>query len=186
VPTTSADNLRADSARVRARMLDAARARLRDGDAELPMNAVAKAAGVGVGTVYRHFPSRQVLFESLAADSFATLVTDARQAADDPDTAAGLAHLLRAGLRIMLTDPSLGEVLTRPDFACTETAELSRELFAALLSLLDRARAEGVIRPDVTPDDLRRLMCGVLYAVRVGGDDAADRYLDILLRGLRP
>ena len=65
-PTTSTASLRADSARVRARMLAAARERLAAGDLELPMNAIAKAAGVGVGTMYRHFPTRQALLESLA------------------------------------------------------------------------------------------------------------------------
>jgi AcrR family transcriptional regulator len=186
VPITRTEKLRADSARVRAQMLDAARERLRAGDLELPMNAIAKAAGVGVGTVYRHFPSRQVLLEALAEQSFESLVADARAAAADPDVAAGLARLLRAGLAILLTDPSLAEVLGGPRPECAEIAELSGELFASLMILLDRARAEGVIRPDVTADDLRRLMCGVQHAVRIGDDDdSAGRYLEILLRGLR-
>ena len=178
--------MRADSARVRGLMLDAARDRLRDGDLELPMNAIAKAAGVGVGTVYRHFPNRQVLLESLAAQSFESLVADARAAAADPDVTAGLTRLLGAGLRILLTDPSLAAVLGGPRPECAQTTELSRELFDSLIALLDRAHAEGVIRPDVTADDLRRLMCGVQHAVRIGGDDdSAGRYLEILLRGLR-
>ena len=76
----------------------AARDRLRAGDTDLPMNALAKAAGVGVGTAYRHFRTRQVLLEALAAESFAALVADARAGAADPDPAAGLRRLLRAGL----------------------------------------------------------------------------------------
>jgi AcrR family transcriptional regulator len=180
--------LRADSARVRAQMLAAARAMLAAGDEELPMNAVAKAAGVGVGTMYRHFPSRQVLLESLAAESYAALVAEARAAAGQPDVGAGLAALLRAALVCQLTDPSLASVLAAPTYACAETTELSRELGAAAMHLLDRARAAGVVRPDVTADDLRRLMCGVQHAVRSGDDDGstAGRYLDILVRGLRP
>jgi AcrR family transcriptional regulator len=166
-------------------MLDAARDRLSDGDLELPMNAIAKAAGVGVGTVYRHFANRQVLLESLAAQSFEALVADAQAAAADPDVAAGLARLLRAGLRILLTDPSLAAVLSGPRPVCADTVELSGDLLASLRTLLDRARAEGVIRPDVTADDVRRLMCGVQHAVQIGNDDTADRYLEILLRGLR-
>jgi AcrR family transcriptional regulator len=187
-PTTGTASLRADSARVRARMLAAAREMLAAGDEELPMNAVAKAAGVGVGTMYRHFPSRQALLESLAAESYATLVEQARAAAADPDVAAGLTGLLRATLSCQLTDPSLATVLSAPEFACAETVELSRELNAAALRVLERARAAGVVRPDVTADDLRRLMCGVQHAVRSGADDgtAAARYLDILVRGLHP
>jgi AcrR family transcriptional regulator len=185
-PTTNADSLRADSARVRARMLATARERVDAGDLELPMNAIAKAAGVGVGTVYRHFPSRQALLESLAAQSLQSLVGDAVEAAGNSDVAAGLANLLRAALHCQLTDPALAAVLAASDAACLETMDLSRELGGAIGRLLDRARAAGVIRPDVTADDIRRLMCGVQHAVRIGATDDADRYLEILLRGLRP
>ena len=180
--------LRADSARVRAQMVAAARTMLAGGDEELPMNAVAKAAGVGVGTMYRHFPSRQALLEALAAESFAILVAEAHRAAAEQDVGAGLTALLRAALTCQLTDPSLAGVLAAPSHACAETTELSRELGAAAMQLLDRARVAGVVRPDVTADDLRRLMCGVQHAVRSGDDDGttAGRYLDIMVRGLRP
>lgn len=184
--TTPGPSLRADSARVRARMLQVARDRLHDGDLELPMNAIAKAAGVGVGTVYRHFPTRQVLLESLAEESFGSLVAAARDAAADPDTGAGLARVLGAGLRILRGDPSLGEVMASTGYECAQTTSLSQELFAALMPLLDRARAEGVIRPDITADDLRRLICGIQHAAQIGPDDATERYLDIVVRGLRP
>ena len=83
------------SIRARTRMLAAARARVTAGDLDLPMNAVAKDAGVGVGTMYRHFPSRQAL---LAVQSLAALVVDATRAAGHPDVAGGLAGLLRSAL----------------------------------------------------------------------------------------
>lgn len=185
-PTTNTDALRADSARARARMLAAARARVSAGDLDLPMNAVAKDAGVGVGTMYRHFPSRQALLEALAAQSLEALVAEAARAAGDPDVAGGVAGLLRSVLRCQLTDPALAEVLAAPDAACPETTALNRELVATTTGLLDRARAAAVIRPDVTADDIRRLLCGVRHAVRIGAADDADRYLDVLLRGLRP
>jgi len=184
-PTTNADMLRADSARARSRMLASARALVDQGDLELKMNAIAKAAGVGVGTVYRHFPTRQALLESLAAQSLQSLVGDAVAAAANPDAADGLANLLRAALHCQLTDPTLAIVLATPDTACLETLDLSRELGDAIGRLLDRCRAEGVIRPDVTAGDIRRLMSGVQHAVRIGPADAADRYLQILLHGLR-
>ena len=63
---------------------------------------------------------------------------------------------------------------------------LSREWTDATTTLLDRARAHGVVRPDVTADDIRRLLCGVRHAVAIGADADADRYLDVLIRGLRP
>jgi AcrR family transcriptional regulator len=183
---TNPEGLRADSARVRARMLAVARDRLAAGDLDLPMNAVAKAAGVGVGTVYRHFATRQALIESLAAESLETLVADTQAAAREPDPGAGVSALLQAGLRIQLSDPALAEVLATADTVGDKTQDLRRELAAAIDTLLHRARIEGTIRPDLTADDLRRLLCGLQHAVRIGPIDDADRYLDMLLNGLRP
>ncbi|GAA0509072.1 TetR family transcriptional regulator [Paractinoplanes deccanensis] len=186
MPSLNPERLRADSARVREQMLSVARERMRAGDADLPMNAIAKEAGVGVGTAYRHFPTHQVLLEALAADSLAALVADARTGANDPDPARGFARLMRAGLRLMLDDPALAAVLQRRDFACDETRELGAELFTSFGAVLDRARAGGAVRAGITADDLRRLMCGVQHAVRAGGDDgAAERYLDVMLKGLQ-
>ncbi|MEG3637126.1 TetR/AcrR family transcriptional regulator [Micromonospora palythoicola] len=182
-PTTSTESLRADSARVRARMLRAARERVAAGDLELPMNAVAKAAGVGVGTVYRHFPSRQALLESLAAERFVLLVQAAEEAVTCPDVAAGLARLLRAALKHQRDDPALGVVLAAPDHACPETTELVGGLAAAVDRLLERARGAGVIRPEITAEDVRALFCGLQRTVQVGND--TELYLDILLRGIR-
>ncbi|WP_203839978.1 TetR/AcrR family transcriptional regulator [Winogradskya humida] len=180
-------SLRADSARVRTRMLTAARDRIAAGDLELPMNAIAKEAGVGVGTMYRHFATREALLESLAEESYRALVDEAKKAAENPDVAEGLTNLLRAGLRSQLTDAALAKVLAAPTFECTETLVLSKELGRVSLQVIERARQAGVLRPDVTPDDVRRLTCGVQYAVRSGGDqdEAADRYLDIMLKGLK-
>ncbi|KXK64009.1 hypothetical protein AWW66_00495 [Micromonospora rosaria] len=166
-------------------MLRAARDRITAGDLDLPMNAVAKAAGVGVGTVYRHFPTRQVLLESLAAEHFTRLVATADRAAAAPDVAAGVTDLLRSALESQRVDPALALVLARPDAACPETVELGRALTAAVNRLLERARAAGVIRPGITAADIQALLCGLRRAVEVGGDTTTDRYLDVLVRGLR-
>nr|BFE57569.1 TetR/AcrR family transcriptional regulator [Dactylosporangium thailandense] len=179
--------LRADSARVRAQMLAAARERVRAGDLDLPMNAIAKDAGVGVGTAYRHFANRQALLEALAAESLGALVADAEAAAADPEPAAGFATLLRNALRLLRDDPTLALVLASAQPAClTETTDLTTQLGGAVTTILSRARAAGAIRPDVTADDVRRLICGVQHAVDAGTDAGAEeRYLDILLAGLR-
>ncbi|MEV2241766.1 TetR/AcrR family transcriptional regulator [Micromonospora sp. NPDC049891] len=183
-PTTNSESLRADSARVRARMLRAARERVAAGDLDLPMNAVAKAAGVGVGTVYRHFPTRHALLESLAAERFALLVQAAEQAVTCPDVAVGLARLLRAALEHQRGDPALAVVLSASDNACQETTELVRALAEAVDRLLERAREAGAIRPEITAEDVRALFCGLQRTVQVGGD--TELYIDILLRGIRP
>lgn len=185
--STLPDDLRADAARNRAQVLKVARELLEAGDATLPMNTIARMAGVGVGTVYRHFPTQQVLLESLAMGSFEQLLAEARAAANDDDPAAGLERLLRSALSCQLNDVGLAAVLRSSESACVQTSELKVALFAAVSQLLERARKVGAIRADVGADDLRRLLCGVEHAVRTGTTEhgETDRYLDILLRGLR-
>lgn len=187
-PSLPPDDLRADAARNRAQVLKVARKLLEAGDETLPMNTIARLAGVGVGTVYRHFPTRQVLLESLAMSSFEKLLGEAQAAASDDDPASGLARLLRAALNCQLRDSGLGAVLQSSESACVQTSELRLDLFTAVSRLLGRAREAGAIRPDIGADDLRRLLCGTEYAVRIGTRDhgEVDRYVSILLSGLQP
>ncbi|WBB73353.1 helix-turn-helix domain containing protein [Micromonospora sp. WMMD1128] len=183
--THTTGRLRADSARVRERMLTVARDRLRDGDRDLPLNAIAKAAGVGVGTAYRHFPTRQALIEALAAENLTRLAADARASADDTDPAAGFQRLVATGLRLLRADPALAEVLATGDDLTGDSVAPSAEFHDALGRVLKRARQAGTVRSDITADDLRNLMCGVQHAAAVSADDVVDRYLDVLFRGLR-
>ena len=184
--TVPASRRRSDAVRNRAQLLEAARRQLADGDDTLALNALARCAGVGIGTAYRHVPNRATLVEGLAADALAAFVTDARSAADDPDPARGLATLLRAGLAGMAGDHVLAEVLRSPHPVCVETIGLSRELGTALGELLDRARAAGAVSPDLGADDLRRLLVGVHTAASAGPhpDAARERYLRVLVAGL--
>ena len=182
------DDLRADAARNRERVLEIARELLETGDETLPMNLIARRAGVGVGTVYRHFPTRQVLLESLAMDSFRQLLEEAKAAAEDTDPAAGLEQLLGSVLRAQLGDAGLAAVLRSSENALDETTALKTEMFAAVSGLLERARGAGAIRPDVDADSLRRLLCGFEVAVRLGphAPGEVDAYVGILVSGLRP
>lgn len=185
---THSEDLRADAARNRARVLEVAREQLAAGDATLPMNTIARLAGVGVGTVYRHFPSREALLESAAMDSLERLLAEARAAADDDDPGAGLERLLRYALRRQLDDVGLATVLRFSESACAETSRLRAELLGAVDRLLGRAREAGAIRPEIRADDLRRLGCGVVYAVRLGsgGREEIDLYISVMLDGIRP
>lgn len=189
MPTNSRarPKLRADAARNRAAVLDAARTRLAAGDHALPMNLLAKQAGVGVGTVYRQFPNRQVLLETLAIDAFERLAEVAEQAAHEPDVAAGLNRFFGAVVSAELDDPSLAAVLSSDSFTCPETTTAGRVLTAAATALLRRGVAAGLIAPDIEPPDLQNLIAGTVHAVRAAADrDRLDRYVAILVRGLRP
>lgn len=180
--------LRADAARNRARVLQVAREQLATGDDSLQLNAIARLAGVGVGTVYRHFPNRHALREALSAERFQELVDEAQAAAADEDALAGLHRLLRFALMHALDDTGFAAVLESASDTDAQTSALKAELDGTVAHLLDRARRTGVIRRDVEADDMRRLLCGVEHAVRSGDSDPARIaiYLDVLLEGLRP
>lgn len=165
---------------------------LEAGDSALPMNHLARVAGVGVGTVYRHFPTRQVLLEDLAATSFEALLEHARAGATDPDAGRGLATLIRGAVHVLIDDVGLGAVLRSDHVECTHTGEVLGELLGTFQELLSRARAAGAVRPDITADDLRRHLLGAELAARLtdtgDGPDPQrlDRDIDILITGLRP
>ncbi len=181
--------LRADAARNRARVLAAARAALAGGDTALPLNEIARRAGVGVGTVYRHFPNRQALLEAVVDEQFDRLLEQARSAEADPDPGAGLARIVRAAVLMEIGDAGFAEVFAAPDDADAGTAAKKAELAATCERVLARACATGAVRPDLTPADVQRLVCGIGYAARLGGGDPRDRagrYVDLVVAGMRP
>ncbi|MFJ6215448.1 TetR/AcrR family transcriptional regulator [Streptomyces sp. NPDC092296] len=180
--------LRADAARNRARVLQVAREQMAAGDDSLQLNAIARLAGVGVGTVYRHFPNRHALVEALSVERFRELVGEAQAAAAEEDALAGLHRLLRFTLARSLEDPGFAAVLESASDAEAQTSAMKAELDRAVAELLDRARHVGAIRRDIEADDVRRLLCGIEHAVRSGdsGPRCVEVYLDVLLAGLRP
>lgn len=179
-------DLRADAARNRARVLEVARRRVDGGDLALPMNALAAEAGVGVGTAYRHFGDRTGLLAALAGPRLDRLLDDVRAAAAHDDALAGLAELLHAALRAQRDDAAVAELLRTGAGEDGHVADALRTLADLAEQVLDAAKAQGA-RTDLHADDLRRLLCGVDHAARLGSDPAADaaRYVDMLLPGLR-
>lgn len=159
-----------------------------EGDLALQLNDIARRAGVGVGTAYRHFPTRRALVEALADHCFTTLVEQARGASrhEDPWTAVEL--LLRALLLGQLTDPAFAEVIaTGPDQdAVARTTTHREEFMASARAVLDRAQRAGCVRPDLSQDDLHRLVCGTAFALRIGADPTGrlELYLRVLLDGI--
>ncbi|WP_159774632.1 TetR/AcrR family transcriptional regulator [Streptomyces sp. HM190] len=178
--------LRPDAARNRARILQVARERVAAGDNSLQLNVIARLAGVGVGTVYRHFPDRHALIEALSVERFRELVEQARAASSAEDALEGLRGLLRFTLDLALDDPDFATVLSSAGDARARTSQMKAELDEAVAVLLDRARLAGVIRGGVEADDVRRLLCGVEHAVRSGEGERRELYLGVLLEGLRP
>ncbi|RSS84174.1 TetR/AcrR family transcriptional regulator [Streptomyces sp. WAC06614] len=169
-------------------MLQIAREQLAAGDDSLQLNTIARLAGVGVGTVYRHFPNRHALREALSVERFRELVAEAEAAAGQEDAFEGLRRLLRFILDRALEDTGFAAVLESADDTEAQTSALKAELDRSVAHLLDRARLTGAIRRDIRSGDVRRLLCGIEHALRSGAYDSArtEVYLDVLVQGLRP
>ena len=180
--------LRADAVRNRAKVLDAARAEFAEHGSEAQMEDVARRAGVGVGTVYRHFPTKQALAEALVEERFERIVAHARALVAD-EQADPWKRLVRSFEFCGTTqeqDRGVADVLAT--IACGSGGPPDAqhdELMALTEQMLDRARAAGVVRADLAAEDMPALYCGLASVVHAGVADWR-RYLELLLDGLRP
>lgn len=177
---------RSDATRNRALVLEVAREHLETSDSLPPMKDLARLAGVGVGTVYRHFPTQQALLAELGATGTRLLIAELRAASDDADPSAGLAHMIGFVLRGLVHDQAICAALTDVGDGCRPPAGPAAELTTAVGELMARARQAGVLRHDVDADDIRLLLVGVAFGLRLGGadDHRLDRHLQVLLGGL--
>jgi AcrR family transcriptional regulator len=183
--------MRADARRNRERILDAARATFSEHGSEAQMDEIARRAGVGVGTLYRHFPTKDALIGELVRIKLSDFAQRARaKFAEDERPWESFADLLREQAEIAARDAAQQRML----FAMThEALEEARptitELTAANQALIDRAKAAGVIREDVVVDDIRVLMCGLgsIMAADALGVMPYDfrRHLEFVLAGMR-
>jgi AcrR family transcriptional regulator len=177
--------LRADARRNRERVLDAARRAFAEQGYAVPLDEIAAAAGVGPGTVYRHFPTKEALFEAVSVANVEDLAADARARAeaDDPDAAF-------AGFLDRMAEQALAKRNLPDAFAGAGTdavAAAVADMHDALGVLLAKAQEAGGIRRDVTVTDLVALLKGLLYAVRGDPDpDIRHRLLAVVRDGLRP
>ncbi|MEK6309601.1 MAG: helix-turn-helix domain-containing protein [Curtobacterium sp.] len=174
---------RADAARNRAHLLDAAREALHE-DRMASMQRVAKAAGVGQGTIYRHFPTREALLAEVYRDDFDALVASARDLAGRPDQRGAVRTWLDELAAFGAQKHALADVL---DAATRQ--QLHDEQYDAIVeaigALLDAGRRAGAVRGDVTPADLLAL---VAFLWQLGEAAAArvPHLLDLVVDGLRP
>lgn len=176
--------LRSDAARNRGRILDAARDLATQGE-PLALNHVARAADVGVGTVYRHFATVEELEETLVWERFdelAELLEDAGS--------TQLEAVLTAVFVMLTEDPLFERVAGRAEPALEQTAKVRARLTGQLADVLDQTRTEGALRDGIDAPEVLMLMCGLAHAVRNAGLEAdgppARALLRVVFDGLRP
>ncbi|MFI9331366.1 TetR/AcrR family transcriptional regulator [Kitasatospora sp. NPDC052868] len=177
---------RTDARRNRERLLAAAQEAFTEAGPEASLNEIARRAGVGPGTLYRHFPTRGTLLAAVLDERVERLCTAAdRLLATEPADAA-LADWLGAFVAHARVNQGLGSALLMEAEGSLGT-DCHRRIREAATALLSSARNSGTARPDLTPDDLLQLALGVALATpHPGQGDQAERLLDLVLDAVCP
>jgi AcrR family transcriptional regulator len=182
--------LRADAERNRQHVLKVAQAVFATEGLAVPIDEIARRAGLGVGTLYRHFPTKEALFLAIVLDRMERLVTDARALAKAPDPGEAffgfLSRVIQQGSAkkdfmdaLSSAGPEVGAALAR----------IKSAYRAALGVLLKRAQERGAVRRDVSVLEVQALIMGSFVSMERLGEGAAQgrkRVLAIVCDGLRP
>jgi AcrR family transcriptional regulator len=179
--------VRADARRNRIRVLEAAQRAFTEEGKLVTLQEIARRAGVGAGTVYRHFPSKEDLFAAVLQQRVESLIAEAHTltGADDPAAAffAFLNHMVEEGR----TKRDLIEAMASEGIDTTSpTAPTNAELRAAITELLTRAQEAGAVRTDIGTPEIMALLAGtILAAQRPGEEELPARVFAVFIDGLR-
>ncbi|WP_410562474.1 TetR/AcrR family transcriptional regulator [Amycolatopsis sp. cmx-4-61] len=179
---------RADAARNREQLLAVATRVFVAADGEPSMRAIAREAGVGIATLYRHFPTREALVDAVYRDQVGRLTTGARELLDRLPPAAAMRHWTDLfGDWIATKNGMLDTLLAMIESGEIAHAETRTELLAAITAILDAGAAAGDLRSDVTAEDIAASLIGI-FTVAPPPEQAAKagRLLNLLMDGLRP
>ena len=178
---------RADAQRNRIRLLETAKAAFAEKGPGASLDEIARTAGVGAGTLYRHFPTRDALIEAVYRNETEQLVAAATRLAETHSPTGALREWLLLFVDYMATKHGMYEALNSivggtSDLYSASTAQVKQ----AIAKLIDRAVASGDIRLDNDPLDLLRALAGVAnMSAGPDGKQAAKRMVDILIAGIR-
>lgn len=178
---------RADSVRNRERVLEAAKVVFAAGGPAGSLEAVARQAGVGVGTLYRHFPTRQALFEAVYRREVEQLVELAERLAGDLQPLEALRQWIHANVEFVATKKGMSAALAIAVQASSGLPAYSLDrLGRALGTMLQRAIDSGAIRNDLGAEDILRTIVGLCYIHDTPGwQHRVIRLLDVFVDGLR-
>lgn len=181
--------LRRDAERNRQRILAAAADVFSERGLDATLDEVARAAGVGVGTVYRRFPDKDSLVQELFKDRIDGLVTIADQACAAADPWEGLVSYLEFAVSAMAADLGLRQMMTFATYGRDQVCYARERMRPVISRLVERAQAAGDLRGDLEPTDVKLIIFMLAavaeYAATVR-PDIWRRYLALLLDGLRP
>lgn len=179
---------RADGQRNRERLVTTAKAAFAELGANVSLDEVARRAGVGIGTLYRHFPTRDAIVEAVYRREVEQLAGSATRLLGSLPPGEALHEWMRLFVDYIATKKVMASALGSIVGGATELyASSASQITNAMSLLVDRAGAIGDIRPEVDPNDLLRALVGFTYGnTSPGWRGSALRLIDILMDGLRP
>jgi AcrR family transcriptional regulator len=181
--------LRRDAERNRQRILAAAAEVLSERGLDATLDEVARAAGVGVGTVYRRFPDKESLIEELFRDRIDAMVRAAEHALTEPDPWQALVTYLEFATSLMAGNTGLRQLLMFATYSKDRVCYARDQMRPVVSKLVTRAQASGDLRPDFDATDVK-MICFMLASVAeyasASRPDVWRRYLALLIDGLRP
>jgi AcrR family transcriptional regulator len=184
-PLTPDAPMRADARRNRERLLAAATAAFAQDGADAPLEEIARGAGVGIGTLYRHFPTRLALQEGVFRSQVETVCARGRELAQDPSPGDAFAAWLQVLGGFLATKRGLSQALIATFGKDSELmSSCSQVMRSTAEQLLSRAQQAGAVRADLTPVDVMRLVHGIAVATE-NAPGEADRLMSLMLDGLR-
>ena len=182
--------LRADARRNRERVLRTAQQAFATDGLGVPLDEIARRAGVGPGTIHRHFPTKDALYLAVATDMLQQLVAQAKALAATGDPAA-LFTLLSQMMASGAENVAVKSALAAAEFDLrTAAPDVAADLTRHVADLLDRAQTAGAVRRDLTTGEVMALVAGALAAIRHAGVETSRQrsahIARIILDGLRP
>ena len=179
--------MRADARRNYDRLVEVAREVFTEQGPEAPLDEIARRAGVGAGTLYRHFPGRDALIEAVYRADIAAIAAEAYELLEELPAGEALAAWLRHQLDFVVRAHGLAASLKAAIDQDSETFAWCRAtLNDAAEAVLTAAQKAGVVRTDVSPTTLLRLTHGIGLTIRTAAPGEPEQMLTVLLDGLRP
>jgi AcrR family transcriptional regulator len=181
--------MRRDAQRNRDRILAATRAAFQERGLDVGVDEIARRAGVGMGTLYRHFPTKDALIDAIVDARFAELTEAAERALAAPDAWAGFEAFLVAAVELQAADRGFKDALAARGRDEPRVKAARRKLHRVLDQLVARGREEGVLRSDLAGEDVSVLLWATGRIVERTADIAPGqplRFLRVHLDGLRP
>jgi AcrR family transcriptional regulator len=185
----SATTTRSDALRNRAKLVAAARELFAESGVEVSVEEITHHAGVGMGTLYRHFPTKDELIDAVLEDAFDEIIRLAREAAAVDDAWVGLTGFFERVLELHAQNRGVKDIVALRDHGSRRAEAMREHLLPLLAQMVTRAHEQGTLRRDFTSDDLPLVFWTANRVIELTQDVAPDfwrRYLSLLLDGLRP